>query len=83
MDHSREEDCECPRISFDSHEESPYVEVDLDSSPNQEMRPINMLQRGYIGDSQIHDDMEGGVELIQGPSKEARVGYGGCCNNES
>ena len=50
MDHSREEDCGFQRIGFNSHGESSYVEVDSDSSPNQEMRPIDMLQKGYIRD---------------------------------
>nr|POE68771.1 hypothetical protein CFP56_53913 [Quercus suber] len=68
---------------FDSHGESSCVEADSDSRPSQEMRPVNMLQRGYTRDSQVYDDMEIGVELVQGSSKEARVDYGGCCNNES
>ena len=44
---------------------------------------MDMLQKGYIGDSQVHDDIETEVELIQGPAEEVRVDYGGCCNNES
>ena len=47
------------------------------------VKRCNLLQKGYNGDSEVHDDMETKVELFQGSSEGARLDYGGCCNDES
>nr|POF11331.1 hypothetical protein CFP56_55570 [Quercus suber] len=70
-------------VGFISHGEPPYVEADSNPSPSQELRPIDMLQRGYNGDPQVFDGMETRVEVIQGSFEETRLVYGGGCNDAS
>ena len=83
VDNPGEEDCGLQRIDFSPHGEPPYVEVDSDSCPDQEIRYVDLLQGGYNGDSQVFDDMEAGVEFIQGSSEETRLVHGEGCNDES
>ena len=83
VDHSRKEDSGFQGNGFESYGEPSHIEMDSDSNSNQELRPADLLQRGHYGNSQIHDDMETGVEFVQGSAEEARVVHGGQCSDET
>ena len=82
MDHSRKEDCGFQGNDFESYGEPSHIEMDSDSNTNQELRLVDLLQRGHYGNSQVHDGMEIGVEFVQGSAEEARVVHGGQCTDE-
>ena len=83
MDLPRTEDCGFQGIGFSTHGKSPTAEIDIDFNPNQELQPVDMLQRGYTGDSQVLDGMETGVEFVQGPSEEIGLDHDRCGIAES
>ena len=82
VDHSRKEDCGFQGNGFELYGEPSHIEMDSYSNTNQELRPVDLLQRGHYGNSQIHDGMETGVEFAQGSAEEARVVHGGQCSDE-
>lgn len=59
------------------------VETNSDTSFGRENRCTGMLQGRCGGDLEVHDDMETGLEDLQGFAKEDRMEYGGSCHNES
>ena len=83
MDFPRTEDCGFQGVGFSSHGKSPTAEIDLDTNSNQELRFVDMLQRGYDGDSQVFDGMETGVEFVQGSSEENGLDHDRCGIAES
>ena len=60
-----------------THGKLPNTEIASDSSPNPEMRPIDLLQGGNHWNSEVHDGMATKLGGFQGPIEETGMEYDG------
>ena len=68
---------------YGTNGEPPNADTNSDSHSCGEVRCVDKLQGRCDGNIEVHDDMETGVEALEGLVEEVGMEYGGSCSYES
>ena len=67
---------------IDAFGESSNIEVNTNHGPSATMQRSSVLQGGYLGHSEVYDNMDARLESFQKPLEEDGMEYGGVGDSE-